>query len=138
MSHKIGGGRENCPVRVQNLYALYFSCLRCSLLLCYYDRFGFPEVDLGILPAASGTQRFPRLVGLESALDIISTGRRFSANYALKIGAIDLVGNFFRWFVCYWGSAVEQYARWFAPILVMSATVMTAIQFKLVDNEECL
>jgi enoyl-CoA hydratase/3-hydroxyacyl-CoA dehydrogenase/3,2-trans-enoyl-CoA isomerase len=55
--------------------------------------FGFPEVDIGILPGATGTQRFPRLVGLERALDVISTGERFDARQALQIGAIDKLVN---------------------------------------------
>ena len=56
-------------------------------------RFGFPEVDIGILPAATGTQRFPRLVGLEAALKYIPTGQHFSAKEAQKIGMVDKVGG---------------------------------------------
>lgn len=59
-------------------------------------RFGFPEVDIGILPGATGTQRFPRLVGLKASLDLIPSGRRIGSKEALAIGAIDKVldGNF--------------------------------------------
>ena len=57
----------------------------------FISRFGFPEVDIGILPGATGTQRYPRLVGLKAALDIIPTGRRITAQEALKLGAIDKV-----------------------------------------------
>ena len=59
-----------------------------------FVRFGFPEVDLGILPAATGTQRFPRLAGLAAALDLIPTGRRIGPKEALKMGAIDKVSQY--------------------------------------------
>ena len=59
------------------------------VLTCY--SYGFPEVNIGILPGATGTQRFPRLTSLKLALDIIPTGRRIQAEEALKHGAIDQV-----------------------------------------------
>ncbi|KYO36094.1 peroxisomal bifunctional enzyme [Alligator mississippiensis] len=52
-------------------------------------RVGFPEVLLGILPAAEGTQRLPRLIGVPAALDLITTGRHVLAAEALKLGIID-------------------------------------------------
>lgn len=54
-------------------------------------KLGFPEVDLGILPAAAGTQRFPRLAGLKAALEYIPTGLRFSATKGKAIGVVDQV-----------------------------------------------
>ena len=50
---------------------------------------GQPEVLLGIIPGAGGTQRVPRLVGVEKALDIITGGAPVPAPEALKIGLID-------------------------------------------------
>ena len=52
---------------------------------------GLPEVKLGILPGAGGTQRLPCLVGLETALDIIVGGEPLDAGHALEIGLIDEV-----------------------------------------------
>jgi len=52
---------------------------------------GLPEVQLGILPAASGCQRLPRLVGLRAALDMILTGRAVKPSRALRIGLVDEV-----------------------------------------------
>ncbi|XP_054644240.1 peroxisomal bifunctional enzyme [Dunckerocampus dactyliophorus] len=52
---------------------------------------GLPEVTLGLLPAAGGTQRLPRLTGLPAALDLITTGRHISAAEALKLGIVDEV-----------------------------------------------
>jgi len=52
-------------------------------------QFGFPEVKLGLLPGSLGTQRLPRLVGVELALDLIATGRTLSSQAALEAGIID-------------------------------------------------
>jgi 3-hydroxyacyl-CoA dehydrogenase len=50
---------------------------------------GLPEVTLGLLPGATGTQRLPRLVGAEKALDMMLSGKPLRANVALAAGAID-------------------------------------------------
>ena len=52
---------------------------------------GQPEVNLGLVPAGGGTQRLPRLIGLERALDIILNGRRLNARRALRAGLLDEV-----------------------------------------------
>ena len=54
-------------------------------------KLGLPEVQLGILPGAGGTQRLPRLVGVQTALDLITSGRSISAQEALDIGLVDAV-----------------------------------------------
>mmetsp|Transcript_24821 Transcript_24821/g.25449 ORF Transcript_24821/g.25449 Transcript_24821/m.25449 type:complete len:716 (-) Transcript_24821:46-2193(-) len=51
--------------------------------------FGLPEVNLGILPGAGGTQRLPRLIGIDKALEIIVSGRNITSSEALKLGIID-------------------------------------------------
>ncbi|MFL4476237.1 3-hydroxyacyl-CoA dehydrogenase NAD-binding domain-containing protein [Paeniglutamicibacter sp. MACA_103] len=50
---------------------------------------GLPEVNLGLVPGGGATQRLPRLIGLEGALDIIQSGRRVSSRNALELGAVD-------------------------------------------------
>ncbi|MBO9469769.1 fatty acid oxidation complex subunit alpha FadJ [Endozoicomonas sp. G2_2] len=50
---------------------------------------GVPEVMLGLLPAAGGTQRLPRLVGIQSALDLMLTGRKLRPAQAKKLGLVD-------------------------------------------------
>lgn len=54
-------------------------------------RVGLPEVTLGILPGAGGTQRLPRLAGAPAALDMITSGRHVGAVEALKLGVVDAV-----------------------------------------------
>ena len=56
-------------------------------------RMGLPEVHLGILPGAGGTQRLPRLVGVPVALDLITSGRQFSAQKALDFGVVDALAS---------------------------------------------
>ena len=50
---------------------------------------GLPEVTLGLLPGAGGTQRLPRLVAVETALDMIVSGKPVSAQTALETGLVD-------------------------------------------------
>ena len=52
---------------------------------------GLPEVTLGILPGAGGTQRLPRLIGAQAALDMMLTGAPFTAEKARHLGLVDLV-----------------------------------------------
>ena len=52
-------------------------------------RVGLPEVGLGIMPGAGGTQRAPRLAGIAAALDLVTTGRHVPAEEALSLGLID-------------------------------------------------
>jgi 3-hydroxyacyl-CoA dehydrogenase len=52
-------------------------------------RVGLPEVALGLLPGAGGTQRLPRIVGVEAALDMVTSGRHVPAKQALAMGLID-------------------------------------------------
>ena len=64
-------------------------------LACHYRvavtsaSLGLPEVTLGILPGAGGTQRLPRIIGVTAALDMIVTGNPVSAAKALQSGLVD-------------------------------------------------
>lgn len=54
---------------------------------------GLPEVHLGLLPGASGTQRLPRLIGARQAMEIMLSGNPVRAKRALELGAIDRVAD---------------------------------------------
>ena len=56
-------------------------------------RLGLPEVKLGLIPGAGGTQRLPRLVGAETAIGMITSGSPVSAEEALDSGLIDRLGD---------------------------------------------
>ena len=66
-------------------------------MACHYRamgeraRVGLPEVHLGLLPGAGGTQRLPRLVGADAALEMMLTGAPIGAERALALGAVDVV-----------------------------------------------
>ena len=68
-------------------------------LTCHYRiavpsaKCGLPEVSLGLLPGAGGTQRLPRLVGVEQALKMVTSGTHLSADKCLKSGLIDKLAN---------------------------------------------
>lgn len=68
-----------------------------TALGCHYRvavasaKLGLPEVNLGIIPGAGGTQRLPRLIGIGPALDIITSARHVPAAEALKLGIIDAI-----------------------------------------------
>ncbi|MBB4199258.1 3-hydroxyacyl-CoA dehydrogenase [Rhodoblastus sphagnicola] len=74
----LGGGLETalaCHARVMAADALV----------------GLPEVKLGLVPGAGGTQRLPRLVGMLPALDLVASGRQVKAQEALSLGLVDVV-----------------------------------------------
>ena len=54
---------------------------------------GLPEVNLGLLPGAGGTQRLPRLTGLKTAIDMITSGRPLNASDAHAAGIVDEVSG---------------------------------------------
>jgi enoyl-CoA hydratase/carnithine racemase len=66
--------------------------LACDLRFASSDaKLGVPEIRLGIIPGAGGTQRLPRLLGLPRARDLVLSGRMVDADEALRIGLIDRV-----------------------------------------------
>jgi 3-hydroxyacyl-CoA dehydrogenase/enoyl-CoA hydratase/3-hydroxybutyryl-CoA epimerase len=67
------------------------------VLACHYrvasddprTQIGQPEVQLGLIPGGGGTQRLPRLVGIQAALDLILAGKSVKARKAAKLGLVD-------------------------------------------------
>ncbi len=89
---------ENCPKPV--VAAIHGTALGGGLevALCAHfrvaidsARFGLPEVKLGLLPGAGGTQRLPRVVGVAKALDMVTSGDQINAAEALGCGLVDEV-----------------------------------------------
>lgn len=68
-------------------------------LICHYRiavpsaKVGLPEVNLGLLPGGGGTQRLPRLVGVETALELLTRGEQVPALRALELGMIDALAH---------------------------------------------
>jgi 3-hydroxyacyl-CoA dehydrogenase len=54
---------------------------------------GLPEVKLGLIPGAGGTQRLPRLIGLRGAIDLAASGRQVKAEEALALGVADSIAE---------------------------------------------
>jgi enoyl-CoA hydratase/carnithine racemase len=66
--------------------------LCCDIRLCSEDaQFGLPEVSLGIIPAAGGSQTLPRVVGRSAALDMLLNGRWLKADEAFRIKLVNRV-----------------------------------------------
>ncbi len=91
---------ENSPKPV--IAAIHGTALGGGLelaLACHYRvgaadaKFGLPEVKLGLLPGAGGTQRLPRIVGVQIALDMITGGDPIGARQARETGLIDDLGG---------------------------------------------
>ncbi len=91
---------ESCPKPV--VAAIHGVALGGGLeiaLGCHYRildpkaRVGLPEVTLGLIPGAGGTQRLPRLIPIDKALDLVSTGRQVGAREALELGLADAVAE---------------------------------------------
>ena len=68
-------------------------------LTCHYRiavpsaKCGLPEVNLGLLPGAGGTQRLPRVVGVEKALQMVTSGQHVPAKQCLEMGLVDEIAN---------------------------------------------
>lgn len=80
--------------------AIHGACLGGGLewaLACHYrvatdhprTQLGLVEIQLGVIPGGGGTQRLPRLVGIQAALDLILAGKTVKARKALKLGLVD-------------------------------------------------
>jgi 3-hydroxyacyl-CoA dehydrogenase len=87
---------ENSPKPV--IAAIHGTALGGGLetaLVCHYRvavpsaKVGLPEVAIGLLPGAGGTQRLPRIVGVQKALEMITSGDHVPANAAAEMGLVD-------------------------------------------------
>ena len=92
------GGIENCPKPV--VAAIHGTALGGGLevaMVAHYRvgdpnaKYGLPEVNLGLLPGAGGTQRLPRVVGVQKALEMVTSGKPIGSKEALEHGLIDKI-----------------------------------------------
>ncbi len=95
---QVQAAMEDAPVPV--IAAIHGTALGGGLevALCAHYRvavdtakFGLPEVNLGLLPGAGGTQRLPRLTGVPKALEMTTSGRHIGTDEALECGLVDEV-----------------------------------------------
>ena len=109
---RLFGRLEALPVPV--VAAMHGTVLGGGLelsLACHYrvaapeTRFGFPELTLGLFPGAGGTQRMPRLIGIEKTLELILSARPISAAQARELGFLDEI------LTVDWRSEALAYAR---------------------------
>lgn len=69
-------------------------CLGCHARVMSKDaQVAMPEVSLGIIPGAGGTQRLPRLATMDQAIDMVTEGKRVGASDALAMGLVDQVAD---------------------------------------------
>jgi enoyl-CoA hydratase/carnithine racemase len=95
---EVFNGVEDLPVVTIAAVTGYALGGGCELALCADFRFaaedariGQPEILLGVIPGAGGTQRLPRLIGPARAKDLIYSGRQVGAEDALAMGLVDVV-----------------------------------------------
>ena len=91
---------ENSPKPI--ISAIHGTALGGGLevaLTCHYriavpsSKCGLPEVNLGLLPGAGGTQRLPRIVGAQKAMEMMTSGAHIPANQCLEMGLVDEMAN---------------------------------------------
>ena len=86
-------------LKIPSVAAIHGQCLggglelslACSWRIATDDpatKLGVPEIQLGLIPGAGGTQRLPRLIGIQAALDLILTGKTITTRKAKKIGLV--------------------------------------------------
>jgi len=90
-------------------------------------KLGLPEVKLGILPGAGGTQRLPRLAGVRRALDLVTTGDLISAEEAHDLGILDAIRP---------ANVPREAGIWFARQVIDRAAPIVRVRDRTIANTE--
>jgi len=88
-------------------------------------RIGLPEVKLGIIPGAGGTQRLPRLIGIPAAIELVSSGRSLGAREAMALGILDRVAE---------GDLVKEAARFARELIAKPLRRTSALPLSNCDR----
>jgi enoyl-CoA hydratase len=101
--------------------------LACTLRVASQSaHLGQPEVNVGIIPGAGGTQRLPRLIGAGAALDLILSGRIVDADEALRLGLVQAVLPDDRF--------IDHVLEWAAPMARQPKFAMAAAKRAVVEG----
>jgi enoyl-CoA hydratase len=114
-------------------YALGGGCelaLACDIIVASEDaRFGQPEIGLGVIPGAGGTQRLGRILGKYKAMELVLTGRTITAREALQMGLVNRIVTD--------GSCLEEARKLAIEISQKSPLAVKLAKEAILKSQEC-
>ena len=138
------GGLQELPdlnkpvIAAVNGFALGGGCelmMHCDVIICSETaRIGQPEINIGVMPGAGGTQRLTRAVGKAAAMDIVLSGRFLSAKEALKFGLVSRVVPKEHWFEESLNIAKQVATKGPIALRAAKASVLNAEEMNLSDG----
>ncbi len=109
--------------------------MHCDIVIASEtSKFGQPEINIGVMPGAGGTQRLARAVGKAMAMDIVLSGRFLSANEALKFGLVSRVVPKEHWFEESLNVAKQVATKGPIALRAAKASVLNAEEMNLSDG----
>ena len=103
--------------------------LACDYRIAHSQaKLGLPEVNLGIIPGAGGTQRLPRIIGLEAATRMILSGKAVKAAEALELGLLDRV--------CREASFIDSALAYAAELIEQQAPAISCAELAVTSTED--
>ena len=109
--------------------------MHCDIVIASEtSKFGQPEINIGVMPGAGGTQRLARAVGKAAAMDIVLSGRFLSAKEALKFGLVSRVVPKEHWFEESLNVAKQVATKGPIALRAAKASVLNAEEMNLSDG----